>query len=180
VVRNIPARWDDEGRDWHPQESAAAQSIWRTAIRSRAGKETGQETVEISPYLNFSGQCAAAFKFYEQCLGGKIVMMQKHGETLAKDHVPADWRDKVVHARLVVGGRVLMGSDAPPTHYSAPQRMQVSISVSTPAEGERIFKALAEHGKITLPFQKTAWSSGLGTAVDRFGIPWMVNCVQTV
>ena len=180
MVRNIPASWDDEGRDWHPQESAAVQSIWRTAIQPRAGKEAGKGTVEINPYLNFSGQCAAAFRFYEKCLGGTIVMMQTHGETLAKDHVPFDWRDKVVHARLVVGGRVLMGSDAPPTHYSAPQRMQVSISVSTPAEGERIFKALAENGKITMPFQNTSWSSGFGTAVDRFGIPWMVNCVQTV
>jgi PhnB protein len=135
--------------------------------------------MELNPYLNFSGQCAAAFKFYEQCLGGKIVMMQTHGETLTKDHVPADWRDKVIHARLVVGDRVLMGSDTPP-HYAAPQGIQVSISVSTPEEGERIFKALAESGKIAMPFQKTSWSSGFGMAVDRFGIPWMVNCVQTV
>ena len=56
--------------------------------------------MELSPYLNFNGQCAAAFKFYEQCLGGKIVMMQTHGESPMKDQVPPDWRDKVIHARL--------------------------------------------------------------------------------
>ncbi len=50
--------------------------------------------MELSPYLNFNGQCAEAFKFYAQCLGGNIVMMQTHGESPMKDHVPADWHDK--------------------------------------------------------------------------------------
>jgi PhnB protein len=179
MARNIPASWsDDEGRD-RDQESAAALSICPTAVRPVAGREMYKKTMELNPCLNFSGQCAAAFKFYEQCLGGKIVMMQTHGETPAKDHVPADWRDKVIHARLVVGDRVLMGSDAPPPHYAALPGVQMSISVSTTAEGERVFKALAENGKITMPFQKTSWSSGIGVAVDRFGIPWMVTCDQT-
>ena len=56
--------------------------------------------------------------------------------------------------------------------------MFVSISVAAPADAERIFKALTERGKVTMPFQKTFWSSGFGMAVDRFGIPWMVNCEQ--
>jgi PhnB protein len=135
--------------------------------------------MEISPYLNFNGQCAAAFKFYEQCLGGKIVMMQTHGESPMKEHVPADWHDKVLHARLVVGNQVLMGSDAPPEHYSPPRGTHVSVSVPSPSDAERIFKALAEQGQISMPFEKTFWSSGFGMLVDRFGTPWMVNCEQT-
>jgi hypothetical protein len=27
-------------------------------------------TMEMNPYLSFKGECEAAFKFYEQCLGG--------------------------------------------------------------------------------------------------------------
>ena len=46
------------------------------------------------------------------------------------------------------------------------------------ADGERIFKALSDQGKVTMPFHKTFWSPGFGMAVDRFGIPWMVNCEQ--
>lgn len=134
--------------------------------------------MEITPYLNFNGNCAAAFKFYEKVLGGKIVMMQTHGESPMKEHVPADWRDKVIHARLVVDDKVLMGSDAPPDHYAAPQGLYVSVSVPSPADAERIFKALAENGKITMPFEKTFWSAGFGMLVDRFGTPWMVNCEQ--
>jgi PhnB protein len=131
--------------------------------------------MELSPYLNFNGNCAAAFKFYEQCLGGKIVMLQTHGESPMKDQVPADWGDKVIHVRMVVGDFVLMGSDAPSAEYAPPQGMYVSISVASAAEAERIFNALAENGKITMPFAKTFWSSGFGMVVDRFGTPWMVN-----
>jgi PhnB protein len=131
--------------------------------------------MELCPYLNFNGRCAEAFKFYERCLGGKIVMMQTHGESAMKDQVPADWLDKIIHARLVVGDRVLMGSDAPPEHYAEPKGFSVSINVAAAAEGERIFNALAENGKITMPFQKTFWSTGFGMLVDRFGTPWIVN-----
>ena len=130
--------------------------------------------MEISPYLNFNGNCAAAFRFYEQCLGGKIVTMQTHGESPMKDQVPADWHDKVIHVRLVVGDNVLMGSDAPPAYYAAPQGLSVSLTVKE-ADAHRIFTALAEGGKVTMPFEKTFWSAGFGMCVDRFGTPWMVN-----
>jgi PhnB protein len=131
--------------------------------------------MELSPYLSFNGDCAAAFRFYEQVLGGKILMMQTHGESPMKDQVAAEWRDKVIHARLAVDGKVLMGSDFPPSDYAQPRGIQVSVSVTSPAEGERIFKALAEGGTVNMPFQKTFWSSGFGMAIDRFGTPWMVN-----
>lgn len=131
--------------------------------------------MQLSAYLNFSGNCAEAFKFYEQVLGGKITFIQTHGGSPMKDQVPADWRDTIMHVSLSVGDDVLMGSDAPPSHYGAPQGISVSISRASPADAERIFKALSEGGKVTMPFQKTFWSPGFGMAVDRFGIPWIVN-----
>jgi PhnB protein len=134
--------------------------------------------MDFTPYLNFNGTCAEAFRFYAQTLHGQIVAMQTHGESPMKDQVPPEWRDSILHARLEIGGRVLMGSDAPPAHYHAPQGMCVSVSVTTPAEGQRIFDAFATGGKVTMPFAQTFWSSGFGMLVDRFGIPWMVNCDQ--
>ncbi len=130
----------------------------------------------LSAYLNFNGNCAEAFKFYERCLGGTIEMLMTHGESPMKDQFPAEWRDKVMHMRMKVGGDTLMGSDAPPDGYSAPHGMCVSISAPTRPDAERIFNELSADGKITMPFQQTFWSSGFGMAVDRFGIPWMVNC----
>ena len=62
--------------------------------------------MQLNPYLYFNGQCEAAFRFYEQCLGGKIVAMMPHEGTPAADHVPSEWRNKIIHARLVVGDKV--------------------------------------------------------------------------
>jgi len=132
--------------------------------------------MQLSPYLHFNGNCAEAFAFYTECLGGTIVFQQKFGESPAKDQAPPGCDDKIVHVALSVGNWVLLGSDAPPPHYSKPQGMTVSISVDSRSEAERVFNALAEKGTITMPFQKTFWSDGFGMTVDRFGIPWMVNC----
>jgi len=132
--------------------------------------------MQVNPYLSFDGQCAAAFKFYEQVLGGKIVFMQTHGDSPAREHVTPDWYDKVMHASLQVENVTLMGSDVPPAHYAAPKGISVSLNIPSVADGRRIFTALSQGGTVTLPFDKTFWAGGFGMTVDRFGIPWMVNC----
>jgi PhnB protein len=134
--------------------------------------------MELNPYLNFNGRCEAAFKFYEKCLGGKIIMMMTHGQSPMADQTPADWRDKIMHARMTVGDRVLMGSDAPPEHYQKPQGFSVSLSVTDPADAERKFNALAQNGTVQMPLQQTFWAVRFGVLTDQFGIPWMINCEQ--
>jgi PhnB protein len=131
--------------------------------------------MQLNPYLFFNGQCEVAFKFYAQLLGGKIDGMLTHAGTPAEQQVPAEWRDKIMHARLIVGDQVLMGSDAPPAHYEQPTGFSVSIQIKDKAEAERIFNALAEGGKIQMPFAQTFWAAGFGMCADRFGTPWMVN-----
>jgi PhnB protein len=132
--------------------------------------------MQLNPYLLFNGQCEEAFKFYSRVLGGKIEGMMTHAGTPAEEHVPAEWRDKILHARMTVGDSVLMASDAPPDRYQKPKGFSVSIQVKDPAEAERIFKSLAEDGTVGMPFGKTFWSAGFGMCSDRFGTPWMVNC----
>jgi|SRR3954453_4510773 len=134
--------------------------------------------MNITPYLTFNGNCEQAFRFYEQCLGAKIVSMVPHEGTPAAEHVPPEWRSKIMHATLVAGNTKLMGSDAPPDQYQQVHGISVAIGVSDPAEGERVFQALAENGTVQMPYQKTFWSAGFGMLVDRFGIPWMINCEQ--
>jgi PhnB protein len=135
--------------------------------------------MQLNPYLTFNGQCEAAFKFYEQCLGGKIVAMLPHAGTPAEEHVPAEWRNKIMHARLIVGDDVLMGSDAPPDRYEGSKGFSVTLGVDNPAEAERVFNALAEKGTVQMPIQETFWAARFGMLVDRFGIPWMINCEKT-
>jgi PhnB protein len=132
--------------------------------------------MQVNPYLYFDGRCEEAFKFYEKLLGGKIQVMMPHEGTPAASHVPPEWGKKIMHARMVVDGQTLMGSDAPPGHYHKPQGYSVTISVKEPADADRIFHALAENASVNMPIQETFWAQRFGMLVDRFGIPWMVSC----
>ena len=133
---------------------------------------------QLNPYLFFNGQCEAAFKFYAELLGGKIIAMMTHAGTPAENQVPPEWREKIIHARMVIGDQLLMGSDAPPGHFQPPQGFSVSLMVDNAEDAERIFHTLAESGTVKMPLQKTFWAIRFGMLVDRFGIPWMVNCEE--
>jgi PhnB protein len=132
--------------------------------------------MKLYPYLSFNDECEAAFKFYEQCLGGKIEMMTTFGDSPMAAQTPPDKLDKIMHVTLTVGDMVLMGSDAPPDSFEKPQGFSVSLVFDDPAEAERIFNALAENGTVQMPIQATFWSPKFGMLIDRFGTPWMINC----
>jgi PhnB protein len=132
--------------------------------------------MQIDTYLSFNGRCEAAFQFYAKVLDGKIEFMMTHGDSPMAAQTAPDWQNKIMHARLRVGSKVLLGSDAPPQYYAKPAGFSVSLGVPDPAEAERLFQALAENGTVTMPIQKTFWSERFGMLVDQFGIPWMVNC----
>ena len=133
--------------------------------------------MEISPYLFFNGDCEAAFKFYEKCLGGHIDAMLTHEGTPAEKEVPANWLKKILHAHMTIGGTALMASDAPPGRQSdKPAGFSVCVNIDEPAAAERAFRAMSEGGTVTMPIQQTFWAKRFGMLVDRFGVPWMINC----
>jgi PhnB protein len=129
-------------------------------------------------YLVFKGQCEEAFNFYAERLGGRIVTMLTHEGVPAASQVPAEWKSKILHATIQVGDKLLMGADAPPEHYQQPQGFSVMAAVSDVEEAERVFHALADGGTVRMPIQQTFWSPRFGALIDRFGIPWMINCEQ--
>ena len=83
-----------------------------------------------------------------------------------------------MHATISIGHTKLMGADAPPEHYKKPEGMSVTLNLKDAARGKQIFDALSENGRVIMPFEKTFWAVGFGMCVDRFGIPWMVNCEE--
>ena len=127
--------------------------------------------MQLSTHLNFNGQCEAAFKFYEKVLGGKITFRMTWGEMPGAEEYPPETHKLIMHTSLTVDGQVLMGADSPPGRYQEPKGITISVSYKDRDESERIFNALAEGGKITMPFDKTFWSPGFGMCVDQFGIP---------
>jgi PhnB protein len=132
--------------------------------------------MQSNPYLTFNGNCKAAFEFYAKLLGGKIEAMMPHRGTPAEAHVPAKWRDKIIHAKLTIGDNVLMASDSPPDYQEPMKGFSVALHFDDIAEAERIFDALAKKGAVQMPFEKTFWAERFGMVVDRFGTPWMINC----
>ena len=131
----------------------------------------------INTYLLFDGKCEEAFSLYAKVLGGKIeVMMPFEGSPAAKD-TPANFRNKILHATMRIGDQVLMASDCPPEKgYEKPAGFSVNVSVKTPADAERVYNGLSAGGKITMPLSETFWAQKFGMFVDKYGIPWMVNC----
>jgi PhnB protein len=132
--------------------------------------------MRVSPYLSFKGQCEAAFTFYEQCLGGQLGAIFRYAGTPMADQVPADWQDKVMHSSLAVGELLLMGGDVAPDRYEEPKGFSLSIQIKNTSEAERIFHELASDGRVVLPLEQTFWAERFGMIVDRFGIPWPINC----
>jgi PhnB protein len=132
--------------------------------------------MQSNTYLNFNGDCQAAFKFYEQCLGGKITAMMTYGESPMAEQASPEQRDRIIHVHLTVGDLVLMGADCPPEYFDKPQGFNVNLQFDNVEEGKRIFNVLAENGTVKMPFEKTFWAERFGIIVDRFGTPWMINC----
>jgi PhnB protein len=132
--------------------------------------------MQLIAYLNFDGTCREAMQAYETIFRGKIVAMMNHDEVPAGTPMPQGWGERIMHARLLVGGAVLMASDAPPDGYRPPQGIEVAIAIDEPAEADRVFAALAEGGTIKMPIQETFWAHRFGMLTDRWGIPWLVNC----
>jgi PhnB protein len=124
--------------------------------------------------LAFDGRCEEAFALYERCLGGTLFKMTyaEAPETTA----PPGWGAKIYHATLKVGDAAIMGSDVPPGGYETPQGFSIILQMDDPAAAERVFQALAEGGRVGMPLQETFWAVRFASLVDRFGIPWTINC----
>ena len=132
--------------------------------------------MKLTAHLSFNGDCEAAFRFYEQCFNGSIVTMLSYRNSPAADEVDPAWRDKIVHATLHFGANILMGADVRPEAYQLPAGFQLILSLNDVAESERLFATLAEGGDARMPLQRTFWAERFGVVVDRFGVPWEINC----
>ncbi len=130
----------------------------------------------LSCHLHFDGQCEAAFQCYQGILGGEITTLLSFGKSPLAAQLPEDWQARILHANLQLGELSLLGSDAFPGTYQRPQGFAVTLGIANHAKAARAFEALADGGQIQMPFQATFWTPGFGVLVDRFGIPWEVNC----
>ena len=131
------------------------------------------------PYLFFSdGRCKEAFTRYQEIFGGQLDVMT-NADAPAGEGMDGAPPDTVMHAALVLGDAMLLGSDDPTGDGGPRAGCAVSYTAADAESGKRIFDALAEGGDVGLPYGEVFWSPGFGMCTDRFGVPWMVGAGQS-
>jgi PhnB protein len=132
--------------------------------------------MNVNPYLVFDGTCREAFEFYAEILGGNIVAMMTRADMPSDQPAAPEHRDMIIHARLAIGDKLLMGSDAPADRFRPMQGFMVTLGIDDPAEAERVYNAFADGGTVNMPLTETFWARKFGMLTDRYGTPWMINC----
>jgi PhnB protein len=130
--------------------------------------------MQLHTYLNYGGNCAEAFRFYEQHLGGRITMMMTHGEGPNQSEAPPGWKDAVLHARMTIGGTELLAADIPPDRFQPMRSAYLSLALDSTDEAERIYALLSDNGQIFMPLQETFFAFRFAMLRDRFGTSWML------
>src|SRR5882724_903425 len=132
----------------------------------------------VQPYLFFNGNCEQAVEFYKKALGAEVQMMMRYKESPEPPPpgmVPPGFENKIMHASLRIGETVVMASDGCSLEKPKFEGFSLSVAVSTPAEVDHIFNALAQGGTVGMPLAKTFWSPRFGMVTDKFGVGWMIT-----
>ena len=137
----------------------------------------------VNTYLNFTRETEEAFAFYRSVFGGEFTVLQRFGDVPVAPGqpalAPAD-RELIMHVALpILGGHVLMGTDAPETmgfRLVQGNNVYISLEIDTRAEADRLFGGLSAGGEVQTPMQEMFWGAYFGSFTDRFGIRWMINC----
>jgi PhnB protein len=122
-------------------------------------------------HLNFAGNCAQAFRYYEQNLGGKILALMKQSEAPGAIR-NSEGADPVLHARMELAGTVLVGNDVPPDRLQPMRSAYLYLSVDSAEEAERICSLLLRGGEAYMSVRGTFYASHLSQLRDQFGILW--------
>ena len=130
--------------------------------------------MKLLTYLNYGGNCAQAFRFYEQHLGAKITMMMTHGESPNATNVAPDWKNAILHARMSIGETELLGADVPPDRFQPMRSAYLTLIVNSTDEAERIYALLTDGGEIFMKMEKTHFANRFAMLRDTFGTSWML------
>ena len=127
--------------------------------------------MRLDIYVNYPGTCEEAFRFYEKHLNGTLGPLSRHGQT-PNPNIPADWKDKILHARIEIGSATLMGADVP---SAQPMRSAyVTLTVDSVEDAERLYNVLGEGGEIFMKMEETFFAKRFAMLRDRFGTSWML------
>lgn len=140
---------------------------------------------QVSIYLNFPNKTEEAFNFYKTVFSTEF---QGEGFMRFKDIPPTEGmpplneadKNLVMHVSLpILGGYLLMGSDAPESmnfRVNMGNNVYINLMPDTREETRKLFKALSDGGTIETELQEMFWGDYYGSIKDKFGVQWMFNC----
>jgi PhnB protein len=134
--------------------------------------------MQVQPYLFFDGCCDEALEFYEKAIGAKVGMLMRWKDSPDKSMCTPSNADKVMHAQFDVGDTTVMASDGRNTGQPKFDGFALSIAAPNEAEADKMFAALLDGGKVTMPLGKTFFSPRFGMLADKFGVHWMILVAQ--
>ena len=130
--------------------------------------------MQLTTYLNFGGNCEEAFTFYEQHLGGTIEFLMRHGDTPGGSAASDDWKNKVLHAQMSLGGTSLLGADVDPGRFQPMRSAYLTLTFDSSPEADRVYGLLTEGGEVFMPMNETFFAHRFAMLRDRFGTSWML------
>lgn len=128
------------------------------------------QSMKLDIYVNYPGHCGKAFQFYEQHLGGKIIMMTEHQQR--PDNFPKAWSKPILHAIMEIGGTLIRGADVP--HAEPMRSAYLTLRLATPVKAEQIYDLLSSEGEIFMKLEKTFFANRFAMLRDKFGTSWML------
>lgn len=140
----------------------------------------------VSTYLNFARSTEEAFNFYKSVFGGEFTNGIKRFSEVppppgAPAQNPAD-ANLVMHVELpILGGHVLMGTDAPESmgfHVKPGNNVYINLEPDTRGETDRLFAVLSAGGKVEMKLEEMFWGDYFGSCTDKYGVQWMFNCTS--
>ncbi|MFA6482382.1 MAG: VOC family protein [Bacteroidales bacterium] len=141
----------------------------------------------VSTYLNFHRNTEEVFNFYKSVFGGEFggQGIARFGEIPPAPGAPAlSDADKnlVMHIELpIMGGHVLMGTDAPDSmgfKVINGNNVYIMLEPDTRTETKRLYDKLAAGGQVTQELQEMFWGDYYGSCTDKYGVQWMFNCSE--
>jgi PhnB protein len=132
----------------------------------------------VNPYLQFDGNCEAAFNFYRSVFQTEFQTLSRFGDAPANGGICPGPENNIMHVALPIGrGTLLMGSDTPEggPAFQEGNNFALALNPDNEEEAKRLFAALSEGGTVIMPMEKTFWGALFGLVKDAYGISWMVN-----
>jgi PhnB protein len=131
----------------------------------------------INPYLNFNGNTEEAFNFYKAAFGGEFTAVMRYKDTEDGKHMTETEQDMIMHISLPIGNTILMGTDMPKSmeQVTFGSNSSLCVSVESREEADRVFNALSQGGKVTMPMEDMFWGDYFGSFFDKYGVQWMIS-----